>query len=136
MINEFTGKYRFLSNFYPVWVTFEDAQYPSVEHAYQAAKTTDFNSRLPFMEGVVTANEAKKLGKKIKLREDWEQVKVPIMLSLLREKFQQPKFAKLLLSTGDKELIEGNWWGDIWWGYVKGLGKIGLANYLCKSERN
>jgi hypothetical protein len=41
--NSFHNEYRFLSNFYPAEVSFEGLVFPTVEHAYVAAKTTDID---------------------------------------------------------------------------------------------
>lgn len=132
MINSFTKEYRFLSNFYPCRVELDGDTYPSVEHAYQAAKTLSKNLRMPFMESAMKANEAKSLGKKLKPREDWNNVKLSIMEKLVRDKFNTPKFSNMLLSTGDNELIEGNWWGDVFWGMCKGKGENHLGKILMK----
>lgn len=132
MIDSFTGKYRFLSNFYPCSITFENSTYPSVEHAYQAAKTTNEQLRLRFMEPVTTAGEAKKAGRRLKIREDWDNVKIDIMYQLLKTKFKQTKFKKLLLETGDEILIEGNTWGDTFWGICNGEGENWLGKLLMR----
>jgi ribA/ribD-fused uncharacterized protein len=132
MIDSFSKEYRFLSNFYPCWVKLDGENYPSVEHAYQAAKTTDEQLRLYFQEPIVTSGEAKKAGRRLKIRQDWEDVKINIMYNLLKDKFLQPKFKTLLLSTQDEELIEGNWWGDTFWGICKGVGENHLGKLLMK----
>jgi ribA/ribD-fused uncharacterized protein len=132
MIDSFSGKYRFLSNFYPCWVKFKGDDYPSVEHAYQAAKTLDEQLRLMFQEPVMTAGEAKKAGRRLKVREDWEKVKRGVMSIILREKFKQPKFKELLLATGDEELVEGNWWGDTYWGVCNSRGENHLGKLLME----
>lgn len=120
MITEFTFQWRFLSNFYPIKVEYDHVQYPSVEHAYQAAKTEDVTSRT-HIANAQTAGQAKRLGQKVKLRKDWEIVKLDIMEDLLRHKFsirRYPVMAHLLESTGKLELIEGNNWGDMYWGMM------------------
>jgi N-glycosidase YbiA len=128
-INRFEGVYSFLSNFYPCPITFDGDKYDSVEHAYQAAKTTDAEERIKFQSYRMTpAGEAKRLGRLVTLRKDWEQVKNPVMLDLLRKKFLGTKFTYLLGDTGSEELVEGNWWGDTYWGVCNGVGE----NYLGK----
>lgn len=131
-IDSFTGKYRFLSNFYPCYVDFEGASYPSIEHAYQAAKTKVEELRLIFMEPIMTAHEAKKAGKRLILRDDWENVKIDVMRTLLKEKFKQPKFKNMLLETKDENLVEGNWWGDKFWGICNGEGENWLGKLLME----
>src|SRR5579864_1848661 len=85
-ITSFTGEYRFLSNFWPCSITYEATDYPSVEHAFQAAKTLNQNERL-LIRSLPSPAQAKRAGKKVVLRPDWEQTKVGIMRSLLHEKF-------------------------------------------------
>lgn len=63
-IRSFTGRYGFLSNFYPCKVEFEGAVYPSVEHAFQAAKTLDPDERIKFQSDVKPAT-AKAWGRKL-----------------------------------------------------------------------
>lgn len=132
-ITRFFDEYRFLSNFYPVEVEFDGVLYPSVEHAYVAAKTLDLDLREQIRQ-VNTAGQVKRLGKQIILREDWEQIKVSIMTNLVSYKFlNNPELYQLLLNTKPKVLIEGNTWGDTFWGQCpigKGrneLGKILMA---------
>jgi ribA/ribD-fused uncharacterized protein len=109
----FKDEYRFLSNFFPVQVSLDGVTYPSVEHAYVAAKTTDVELRkqVPPM----TAGQAKRFGRSLKIRDDWDEVKVSIMQELLIQKFSQPYFMTLLLNTGDAYIEETNTWGDTFW---------------------
>lgn len=126
MINKFDGNYDFLSNFYPVAITFAGITYPSVENAFQAMKTLNFNERLEFVN--LTPNEAKHKGRRIVLRAKWDNIKPAIMLTLIRIKFENLELREKLLATGDEELIEGNYWNDTFWGVCNGIGK----NYLGK----
>lgn len=114
-ISEFQGDFRPLSNFWFVKVIYDHETYPSVEHAYQAAKTHDLIHR-SFIQQLQTPGLAKREGRKVVLREDWKQIKVFVMRSLLWQKFQRSDLKRLLLSTGDQELIEGNNWHDNFWG--------------------
>jgi ribA/ribD-fused uncharacterized protein len=113
-ISGFFGEYRFLSNFWPVPVVYEDVTYPSVEVAYQAAKSEDKGERKKFEEA--TSAEAKSLGRQITIRPDWDLVKEQIMLALLTAKFQDNILQEKLKATGEKELIEANGWKDSFWG--------------------
>jgi len=131
-IDKFTGKYRFLSNFYPSVVRVEDTYYASVEHAYQAYKTNDIAERQPFANFKLTAGEAKKLGKKLTLRPYWDEIKDDIMYILILRKFQNPTLCQSLLETGDSELIEGNTWGDTYWGVCQGKGQNKLGKILME----
>lgn len=130
-IDSFDGDYEFLSNFYPAKV--KDGygiEYPSVENAYQASKTVNGSLRVPFT--TVTAGESKRMGRKLPLRKDWEQVKDRIMYDLLKQKFSDPALKTLLVQTGEEELIEGNWWNDQYWGVCHGVGKNMLGQLLMK----
>ena len=131
-IKNFTNtEHRFLSNFYPCTITFMDITYPSVEHAFQASKTLDMEIREKIAKAP-TPGKAKKMGRKVKLRFDWEDVKEVFMFLLLQKKFAIPKLQRKLLATGDAELVEGNNWGDTYWGVCKGVGKNRLGELLMR----
>lgn len=127
VINSFRGEYFFLSNFYEIPVEYEGVVYQNNEAAFQAQKCIDKGDRTKFAN--LSPNEAKKLGRKIPLREDWEQVKVSVMREIVRAKFaQNHDLAQKLIATGNAYLEEGNTWGDRTWGTVNGSG----ANHLGK----
>ena len=115
-IVSFTGKFRFLSNFHPCKLVFDGIEYPSAEHAYVASKTSDIVQRYAIAE-MEHPGEVKRLGRKLKIRSDWEKVKVPIMKAIVQAKFDQnPDLMDLLKETRTNELVEGNTWGDRFWG--------------------
>jgi len=117
-ISAFRGPHDFLSNFYAADVELEGAEYPTVEHAFQAAKTADFAERRA-IKNAKTASEAKRMGRKIKRRSDWFDVSLVIMETLVRQKFTRyPELKSKLLETGDIKLIEGNNWNDRFYGAV------------------
>lgn len=138
MIDRFRGKYNWLSNFfpceYPIFLEGSDiAGYPSVEHAYQAAKTFDMGFRTRIRLG--DAVHAKRFFKNRKefMRPDWDQVKLSIMEHCLRQKFQKGILREYLLKTGDEEIVEGNTWGDVFWGQCPvGTGENHLGKLLMK----
>lgn len=124
----FTGRYRFLSNFWSVAVVLDGVTYPSVENAYQAAKVHP-TEREPFV--ACSAAVAKARGRAVRLAADWEEVKVEIMSDLLAQKFApSTPLARMLLDTGDARLIEGNTWGDTFWGMCRGEGQNMLGQLL------
>jgi N-glycosidase YbiA len=136
MITSFTGKYRFLSNFYMTPVFYDGLIYPSSEHAYQAAKTLDLRYRTS-IRAKKTAGEAKKLGQRVPMREDWDRCKIQVMEKILRKKFDpEEQLFQRLLETGDEELIEGNYWGDTFWGVCNGEGENHLGKLLMKIRAN
>ena len=129
-IESFSGEYKFLSNFYQCVVSLDGDTYPSVEHAYQAAKTLDPEERR-VIRTTPQSNLAKKLGQYIAIRPDWEDVKLWIMSDLVWQKFSNNKELKdKLLATDSVELIEGNWWNDTYWGICKGVGQNNLGKIL------
>lgn len=123
IIDHFAGEHAFLSNFATALVRLDDRVYASVEHAYQAAKSLDPQKRQILsweFNPELTAGQAKRIGQNLKLRVDWEQVKMGVMYDLLWDKFTIPQLRDKLLATGDAELIEGNWWHDCFWGVCRG----------------
>lgn len=120
-IKYFSGEYRWLSNFWSCFVVLDGKTYPSTENAFQAAKTLDEQLRAPFRE--YFPGKAKKEGRMLKLRPDWESVKLSVMEDLNRQKFtKNAELFEKLLATGDVELIEGNDWRDTYWGVDDRLG--------------
>lgn len=130
-IDSFENEFAFLSNFYPSKICYEGIDYPTVEHAFQAAKTFDFYQRVA-IAAAPTPGKAKRMGRSVSLRPDWEEVKDSIMEELVRRKFKDKYLALLLWSTGEKELIEGNWWNDTYWGVCNGVGRNQLGKTLMK----
>ena len=122
-ITKFQGETKWLSNYAVVNIKMPDGiTYPTTEHAYQAQKTVDLDQRLS-ISIIGTPKEARLAGKKLKLRDDWEDIKLAVMETVTNIKFQQKKFAYKLLATGDADLIEGNTWGDTFWGVCNGIGE-------------
>ena len=115
VIRPFRGTYDFLSNFYPCDITYEGLTYQSVEAAFQAQKTLSQSAQIEFTQ--LDPAQAKKKGKSVELRKDWENIKVQVMETLVWIKFSQnPQLREKLLATGDAILQEGNNWGDRFWG--------------------
>ena len=135
-ISSFRGEYAFLSNFYPCMVEFEGVSFPSAEHAFQAAKVLDTNQRINIAV-CPTPADAKYFGRRLQLREDWNQIKVSVMKAIVKDKFTRNRayrtdIQKLLLDTGDAYLEEGNSHGDQFWGTVKGEGQNWLGKILME----
>ena len=115
MIKEFQGEYRWLSNFAPVKVVYDGVSYRSVEHAYMAAKSLDEEWR-KYCRDTFKAGDVKRASRNIVLRDDWEDIKLNVMESLLWQKYTQHPYKQQLLNTGDEYIQEGNMWGDKYWG--------------------
>ena len=137
MIDFFDGEHAFLSNFYNASCIFEGKSYPTVEHAFQAAKSLDQAER-DWIAAAGSPGLAKRLGRRVNLRSDWEKVKFDVMEECLRSKFADPVLKQKLLATDDEELVEGNYWHDNTYGNCfcekcKGIvGKNMLGNILMK----
>jgi len=127
----FQGKYRWLSNFWPCTILLDGEPYSTVEHAYQAAKTTDKKKRL-LIKNTNSPGNAKKLGRHFLLRRNWDDLKVDLMRELLIQKFSDPHLKSLLLSTKNQKIVEGNNWGDIFWGISRGKGLNVLGKLLME----
>lgn len=139
VISGFNGAWGFLSNFYAVEIYLERAAYPSVEHAYQAAKTLDEGMRARIARAT-TPGEAKRLGRGLEghrlgwlAREGGEPLRVEYMRYLLWYKFaMHDRLAAQLLATGGEDLVEVNTWGDTFWGVWNGRGSNMLGQLLME----
>lgn len=134
IIDLFRGEFGFLSNFWNCKIRYENLDFNSVECAFQAAKTLNLKERLAFTE--YDSVKAKKEGRKVTLRSDWNEGRLKIMEELLNIKFRNAYLAKKLLETGDDELIEGNPWGDYFWGVCNAKGENNLGKLLMKIRDN
>ena len=136
MITSFAGPHEFLSNFWPSPVVWQGVAYPTVEHAFQAAKTLDEDKRRWIAELPYPA-DAKAVGQRLPLRPDWEEVKTAIMTELIALKFADPDLRARLLATGAAEIVEGNHWFDRVWGQCPlgvGENRLGLI-LMAERER-
>ena len=112
----FQGQYRFLSNFY----VDPDTGY-SVEALFQAEKCKPGDDMAEQIR-VMSPRKAKVAGRKVQLRDDWEQIKVQRMAYWVNQKFTGSDFftgydyMSALENTGHMRLVEGNMWHDQFWG--------------------
>ncbi len=132
MIDNFREKeFRFLSNFYLVQLLMPDGiVYPSAEHAYQAAKTLDHQIRKEIT--YMTAGQAKRTGRNIIIRPNWDNIKISIMWKILCVKFANPELYAKLKATQPHILIENNTWNDTFWGVCRSKGENNLGKLLMK----
>ena len=115
IIKDFRGKYYFLSNFSPSKIEYDGYTYENAEAAFHAQKNS--STFYKYMMQFQDPSTAKKEGRKVRLREDWEEVKDNIMYEIVKAKFTQDKLLRnKLLATKDAMLIEGNTWHDNYWG--------------------
>ena len=132
-VEQFSGPFKFLSNFFWSELSFEGLTYPSVEHAFQAAKLPEDQQRKSwgFTNPTLSFGEAKRLGRQVPLRDDWKEIREEVMAECLRAKFETPQLREKLLLTGDRELIDGHSGSpDLIWGYhipsKKGENRLGI----------
>lgn len=131
MIEKFVNEWAFLSNFFQSTFMFDGLLWKTVEHAYQAQKTLDSKQRL-LIQIAHGPYEAKRLGQCVSMRENWNIIKLDIMQSLLKEKFNNPFLKHQLLSTGDCELVNNNEYNDTFWGMYRGDGQNLLGKLLMQ----
>ena len=135
MIKTFSGEHRWLSNFYESPLSVMGIPFLNSEAAYQACKTTDLQERKTFSS--LTAGASKRLGRKVSLRVGWDDIlKVECMELCLRAKFLNPTLSAKLIQTKNEKLIEGNTWGDTYWGVSEGKGENVLGRLLMSLRRD
>ena len=137
-ITSFSGQYSFLSNFYLQRILYDGNWFPSVEHAFQSMKmlpaervNSNINFRA-FQSPSVTPGQAKRLGRKVTMRADWDEIRQIVMETLVSKKFDYMDLRALLIETSPAELIEGNTWNDTFWGVCNGVGENHLGKILMK----
>jgi len=130
VIDRFSDKYIFLSNFYRCSVNYKGIIYPTSENAYQAEKCVSIVDKIKFVN--ITPGQAKRLGRKIDIVSNWDEIKLGVMRKILEVKFSIPELRALLIRTEDSLLIEGNYWGDIYWGVYNGVGENWLGRLLME----
>lgn len=133
-INSFRDEYYFLSNFYECSVTYNGLTYKNNEAAFQAQKCINPKDREKFCN--LRASKSKKLGRRVVLRKDWEDIKIKVMTDIVKAKFEQNEdLQKKLLATEDAYLEEENTWGDRIWGTVNGVGANNLGRILMNVRK-
>lgn len=141
VVKEFTGEFFFLSNFYVADFPWRNEIYPSGEHAFQAAKAHAMTNAQPSekaaydiaVRNAPTPAKAKYAGRAVSIDLDyWEAMKVQYMREIVHAKFTHVSgLAGQLINTGAMMLVEGNDWGDTFWGRARNkAGKIVGLNTL------
>lgn len=139
-IQKFDDEFAFLSNFYPSPIIVKGKEYPTVEHLFQAFKTTDPREREQ-VRLQTTPGKAKQMGRKVTLRKNWFKIRKSVMSWCIKLKFQNPELQQKLLNTGNQKLIEGNYWHDNFWGVCScnkcgKRGKNMLGRILMQEREN
>jgi len=128
-ITSFDGEFRFLSNFHYV-----PHLGTTAEHLYQAAKAADPIDMIRIL-AAETPGQAKRLGARCKMRENWDHIKIGVMREVIAQKFDDPDLQERLLATGEARLVEGNTWGDTFWGVCGGVGLNNLGLLLMERRQ-
>lgn len=150
-IMEFKGEFSFLSNFAvtpfnqaPLWhanaLLFDlsgDYNWMTVEHWFQAHKAINVQE-MRDIQLTLGPREAKRIGRQVEMRPEWEWRKLDVMLEGLRAKFSYTIMAERLVATHPRKLVEGNRWGDTYWGYdlrtMQGENWLGRLLALVREE--
>lgn len=134
MIKEFQNQYRWLSNFEPVLITLDGITYSSVEHAYMSAKSDNLQWKKFCADSNNNPGNVKREGRKVKLVDNWEAIKLDVMRECVNQKFNQEPFTSKLLATGTQHIQEGNTWNDKFWGVClkTGEGQNFLGQLIMK----
>ncbi len=135
VIISFMGDYRFLSNYHLIKIKYKGFEFPSVENAYQASKLKDLSRMSEFVN--LTPLEARLLGQKVDLREDWYDIRYRVMEEIVNIKFKDNFLYTKLTETFPRYLVEGNYWHDNYWGtcyckQCKGIGENNLGTILMR----
>lgn len=136
-ILEFKKAYYYLSNFYLCEIRYAGRNHPSAEHAFQSAKAVPGDTHdYDWVASAQSPGEAKRRGRQITCRRDWEDIKVSVMKQVVKAKFtQNHSLRQQLLSTGTRHLEEGNNHGDTFWGTVNGEGENMLGKILMEVRK-
>ena len=130
----FRNEYWFLSNMYPCEIRVNGLVFTCAEACFQSFKTTDVNERKKFQG--IDGFEAKKLGRSVSLRSDWNDIRIEVMSRVIHAKFKQnPDLTKKLQDTGDLLIIEDNTWKDTFWGRCNSKG-YNLLGQILMNERD
>lgn len=119
VVEQFRGEYSFLSNFHPCCIKLDGRVYPSAENAYQASKTTDTAAKKIMVK--LSAGQAKRFGRTIRMSPVFNRR--DSMFEILEIKFSDPELRTKLSATKGKDLVEGNYWNDKFWGVCLKTGK-------------
>lgn len=128
-IKGFHGTYFFLSNFSDSKIKIGNYTFDNGEAAFHSFKQPE----IAYVFVGVNPSTAKKKGRMVHLRSDWEEVKDNVMYNVVKAKFEQnPDLKEKLIATDDAYLEETNTWRDCYWGVYYGKGKNKLGEILMR----
>lgn len=140
MIREFQNEFRWLSNFAPVKIVLNGIEFPSIEHAYMSAKSDDIEWKNFCSNSNNKAGDVKRQSRNVKLKPNWDEIKLKVMEECVTQKFTQEPFKTKLLETGNEHIQEGNMWNDKFWGVClktnKGENNLGKLIMKVRASLN
>jgi ribA/ribD-fused uncharacterized protein len=113
----------------------ETDTFPTVEHYYQAVKFQQTDPEwFKQIRDAPTAIKAREMGgsKDHKANPAFKEVRIQIMRRALEVKFADPKLAELLLSTGDKKIVNASAKNSYWGEGAEKLGENHLGKLLME----
>lgn len=126
----FRDDFAFLSNMFPCKIIYKDLHFQSSESLYQAAKCKDKSLISNFCN--LDGYRAKKLGRKVQLIDNWEQIKIDVMRKCVYLKFTQNPILLQKLKKVKGLISEENTWNDTFWGICNGEGENHLGKILME----
>lgn len=124
----FRDEYWFLSNFYPCSIKTSVGTFTCVESAFQSQKDLTRSKEFISLNG----KQAKALGRRVTLRDDWQDIKLELMYKIVKAKFvQHPDLAEKLIAI-KSPIVETNYWKDCYWGVCYGVGENHLGKILMR----
>jgi ribA/ribD-fused uncharacterized protein len=143
VVKEFTGEYAFLSNFHVNPFAWRNTVFPTGEHAFQYAKgyaVVDHMEAHRHFDAVLAApspSKAKYAGRSVKIDVGaWDDMKIQYMREIVHARFATSEVSMVgsLINTGAMMLVEGNTWGDGFWGRCAGKGFNTLGVILMEER--
>ena len=123
----FRGRLEFLSNMAPCPIKYKGLEFTCTESAYQSMKCSLIIDKKKFVG--LDGYQAKQLGRKIKIRDDWDKIKFLVMKEILELKFKKEPFRSKLIEM-EGQITEFNYWNDTYWGVCNGVGDNNLGKIL------
>ena len=127
---------NWFSNMVVCPVTIDGIEYISTENYFQAMKSLNKEDHIRISK--LAPNKSKHEGRKLPLRDDWEEIKFEVIKTALRAKFNIPEWKEQLLATGNSTIIEWNNWKDKVWGVTiddnEGKNLLGIALMEIREE--
>ena len=132
----FQGKFRWLSNMWPVEIEINGIKFMSSENAYQASKYSgqmDTIKKLALMPALETKTFVKDKILNPWTTVDFDNKKLGYMKLFLKKKFENPTLRQKLINTGSVHIEETNTWNDTYWGCCpQSVGENNLGKLLME----